>query len=195
MALRNLRSDLAAGDFATPEAVGLTFGKGTAYDRPGQRFSNEPFIREGLNFGLSDSGFNSVTDAFIRGGAVFSTERRLEDQRRIGRFLITNKGLSFIAKQVGLQKSNPKISEPSLPSFSNSPADHRSYNSGLNTLAQVVGQGTGLHVNRQGRLPTANEGYIDEERFRDSDKNNATGQYSNRLLYLYDNHISRYIVI
>jgi hypothetical protein len=189
MALRNLRSDLAAGDFATPEAANLTFGKGTAYDRPGQRFSNEPFIREGLNFSLSDSGFNSVTDAFIRGGAVFSTERRLEDQRRIGRFLITSKGLSFIAKQIGLQKSNPKISEPSLPSFSNSPADHRSYNSGLNTLAQVVGQGTGLHVNRQGRSPIANEGYVDEERFRDSDKNNATGQYSNRLLYLYDNHI------
>ena len=191
MALRNLRSDLAAGDFATPEAAGLTFGKGTAYDRPGQRFSNEPFIKEGLDFRLSDSRFNSVTDAFIRGGAVFGAERRLEDQRRIGRFLITSKGLSFIAKQIGLQKSNPKISEPSLPSFSNSPANHRIYNGGLNTLAQVVGQGTGLHVNRQGRLPTANEGYIDEERFRDSDKNNATGQYSNRLLYLYDNHILR----
>ena len=189
MALRNLRSDLAAGDFATPEAANLTFGKGTAYDRPGQRFSGEPFVLNELNFGLSDSGLNSVTDAFIRGGAVFSSERRLEDQRRIGRFLITSKGLSFIAKQIGLQKSNPKISEPSLPPFNNSPANHRIYNSGLNTLAQVVGQGTGLHVNRQGRLPTANEGYIDEERFRDSDKNNATGQYSNRLLYLYDNHI------
>ena len=105
MALRNLRSDLAVGDLATPEAAGLTFGKGTAYDRPGQRFSNEPFIKEGLDFRLSDSKFNSVTDAFIRGGAVFGAERRLEDQRRIGRFLITSKGLSFIAKQIGLEKS------------------------------------------------------------------------------------------
>ena len=60
MALRNLRSDLAVGDLATPEAAGLTFGEGTAYDRPGQGFSNEPFIKEGLDFGLSDSTFNSV---------------------------------------------------------------------------------------------------------------------------------------
>ena len=186
MALRNLRSDLATGDLATPEAADLTFGKGTAYDRPGQRFSNEPFIKEGLDFRLSDSGFNSVTDSFIRGGVVFGAERRLEDQRRIGRFLITSKGLSFIAKQIGLQKSNPKISEPSLPPFSFSPADHRTYNSGINTLAQVVGQGTGLHVNREGRLPTAKDGYIDEERFR---ANFREGQNTNRLLHLYENHI------
>ena len=187
MALRNLRSDLAVGDLATPEAAGLTFGEGTAYDRPGQGFSNEPFIKEGLDFGLSDSTFNSVTDAFIRGGAVFGAERRLEDQRRIGRFLITSKGLSFIAKQIGLQKSNPKISEPSLPPFSNSSADHRTYNSGINTLAQVVGQGTGLHVNREGRLPTAKNGYIDEERFRQ--KEFKEGLNTNRLLHLYENHI------
>ena len=50
MALINLISDLATGDLATPEAADLTFGKGTAYDRPGQRFSNEPFIKEGLDF-------------------------------------------------------------------------------------------------------------------------------------------------
>jgi len=193
MALRDLRSNLATGELATPEAAGLTFGKGTAYDRPGQRFSGEPFIKEGLDFRLSDSGFNSVTDAFIRGGAVFSSERRLEDQRRIGNFLISSKGIAFIVKQIGLQKSNPKISEPSLPPFSNSSADHRTYNSGVNTLAQVVGQGTGLHVNREGRLPTAKDGYIDEENFG---KNYSSPDFSgkstntNRLLYLFDKNIS-----
>ena len=84
MALRNLRSNLAVGDLATPEAAGLTFGKGTAYDRANQEFSREPFIKEGLDFKLSDSTINSVTEGFIRGGAVYSTERRIEDGRRIG---------------------------------------------------------------------------------------------------------------
>ena len=148
MALRNLRSDLAAGDLATPEAAGLTFGQGTAYDRPNQTFSTEPFIKEGLDFLLSDSAINSVTDGFIRGGAVYSTERRIEDGQRIGNFLISGRGIGFLAKQVGLQKSNPKISEP----VSNrSDANQRTYNPlGINTLTQVGLQGTGTHLKREG---------------------------------------------
>ena len=96
MALRDLRSNLAKGELATLAAADLTFGKGTAYDRPNQRFSNEPFIKEGLDFTLSDSVINSVTDGFQRGGIVYSTERRIEDSRRIGRFLITSKGYELL---------------------------------------------------------------------------------------------------
>ena len=184
MALRNLRSDLAAGDLATPEAAGLTFGKGTAYDRPDQEFSREPFIKAGLDFQLSDSSINTFTDGFIRGGAVYSTERRIEDGQRIGRFFISGRGISFLAKQVGLQKSNPKISEP----VSNrSDANQRTYNPlGINTLTQVGLQGTGTHLKREGFNPFANKGYIDDDRFLANYKKDKN---TNRLLYLYDNHI------
>ena len=57
MALVNLKSDLAAhrGRFtahvATDAAKDLTYGKGRAYDRPGQGFSIEPFIKGGINLG------------------------------------------------------------------------------------------------------------------------------------------------
>ena len=82
-------------------------------------------------------------------------ERLIQDTARIGKFLVSNRGITFIAKQVGLQKSNPKVSEPA---FSSSPANHRTYNLGINTLAQVVGQGTGLHINRQGVTPISKDG-------------------------------------
>ena len=185
MALRNLRSDLASGDLATPAAADLTFGQGTAFDRPNGEFSNEPFIKRGLDFGLDT--INNITDGFIRGGAVYSTERRLLDAERIGRFLITPKGLTFIAKQIGLQGSNPQVGAPSITGFFSTPANHRTYNAGVNTLAQIAGQGTGLHVNRQGLTPLANEGYADEKRFEDNYERNNN---NNRLLYLYDEHIS-----
>ena len=185
MALRNLRSDLASGDLATSIAANLTFGQGTAFDRPNGEFSAEPFIKRGLDFGLDT--INNITDGFIRGGAVYSTERRFLDAERIGRFLITPKGLTFIAKQIGLQGSNPQVGAPSITGFFSTPANHRTYNAGVNTLAQIVGQGTGLHVNRQGLTPLANEGYADEKRFEDNYERNNN---NNRLLYLYDEHIS-----
>ncbi len=186
MALRNLKSDLAAGDLASDAASDLTYGKGTAYDRPGQGFSNEPFIKGGINLG-GTTRFNAITGGFIRGGALMHTERLLQDTARIGKFLVSNRGITFIAKQIGLQKSNPKISEPSVGGILGSPANHRTYNLGVNTLAQVVGQGTGLHVNRQGLGPFAKDGYKDEERFLENYKQ---GDNTNKLLYLYDNHIS-----
>ncbi len=185
MALRDLRSNLAKGELATLAAADLTFGKGTAYDRPNQRFSNEPFIKEGLDFTLSDSVINSVTDGFQRGGIVYSTERRIEDGKRIGRFLITSKGLTFLAKQVGLQKSNPKISEPIK---NRSDANQRTYTSlGINTITQIGLQGTGTHLKREGFNPFNNTGYIDDKSFLADYKENDN---TNKLLYLYDNHIN-----
>ena len=181
MGLKNLLSNLAARDLATETAKDLTYGKGTAYDRPNQGFSNEPFIKGGINLG-GTSTLNSITGGFIRGGILMHAERLIQDTTRIGKFYFSSRGITFLAKQIGLQKSNPKISEPS---FSKSPANHRTYNFGVNTLAQIVGQGTGLHVNRQGLTPLAKNGYIDEDKF----SNNNIGKQDNRLLFLYDNHI------
>ena len=162
------------------------FGGGRAYDRPDQGFSTEPFIKKGLNLG-GDTKFNSITGGFIRGGLLLHAERNLQDVARIGKFLITGRGITFLAKQIGLQKSNPKVSEPA---FERSKANHRIYNLGINTLAQVVGQGTGLHVNRQGLTPFSKGGYADEEKFLENDIYLLKGKNTNRLLYLYDNHIS-----
>jgi hypothetical protein len=186
MALRILKSNLAARDLATSSAENLTYGKGRAYDRPNQGFSNEPFIKGGINLG-GTTGFNSLTGGFIRGGALMHLERTLQDTARIGKFLISGRGITFIAKQIGLQKSNPKISKPSINSLLGSPADHRTYNFGINTLAQVIGQGTGLHVNRQGLTPFAKDGYKDEDKFLADYKQ---GKNTNKLLYLFDNHIA-----
>ena len=178
MALKNLQSNLAVGDLATTEAADLTYGKGTAYDRPGEGFSNEPFIKGGINLG-GTSRVNSITGGFIRGGLLMHAERLLQDTARIGKFLISNRGITWNAKQLGLQKSNPKISEPS---FSDSVANQRQWNFGVNTLAQVVGQGTGLHIKREGISPLDKSGYIDEKKFLENNGNN-------KLINLYDSHI------
>ena len=183
MGLKDLKSNLAAGDLATESAENLTYGKGRAYDRPDQGFSDEPFIKGGINLG-GDTGFNALTGGFIRGGILKHAERNLEDVARIGKFLITGRGITFLAKQIGLQKTNPKISKPAFP---RSNANHRTYNFGVNTLAQVVGQGTGLHVNRQGLTPFAKDGYKDEDKFLADYKQ---GKNTNKLLYLFDNHIA-----
>ena len=78
MALRNLKSNLAARDLATSSAENLTYGKGRAYDRPNQGFSNEPFIKGGINLG-GTTGLNSLTGGFIRGGALMHLERTVQD--------------------------------------------------------------------------------------------------------------------
>ena len=190
MALKNLQSNLAVGDLATTEAADLAYGKGTAYDRPGKGFSNEPFIKGGINLG-GTSRINSITGGFIRGGLLMHAERLLQDTARIGKFLISNRGITWNAKQLGLQKSNPKISEPS---FSDSVANQRQWNFGVNTLAQVVGQGTGLHIKREGISPLDKSGYIDEEKFKSSysepDGFSGKSSNTNRLLYLFDKNIS-----
>ena len=162
------------------------FGEGTAYDKPNEGYSNEPFIKKTLDLTIGGGGatnfVDSFTDGLIRGGAVTNLERQLTDAARIGKFLITGKGIAFITKQVGLQLSNPKIREGTLtnPAKSNS----RTYNLGVNTLAQVAASGTGLHVKREGLLPTSFDGYID-----DLDKTRATDN-NNRLIQFFEEKIA-----
>ena len=160
------------------------FGQGTTFDRPNGGFSSEPFITSPTidilsgNPGL-ETTINLFTDGLIRGGAITHAERLITDGERIGRFLISPKGLAFITKQVGLQLTNPKISRPGRGA---SRANQRTYNVGVNTLASVVSAGTGLYIKREGLLPTAHAGYAqDEKLFEDND--------NNRLLNLFENHI------
>jgi len=165
------------------------FGQGTANDRPEGGFSNEPFIKNGYIVGdLSEftQGLDNFTDGMVRGGVITHAEHLLTDADRITQFMISPKGLSFITKQRGLQKTNPMISEPVGAEL----GDQRTYNFGVNTIASVAASGTGLRFKREGTI-TNNEGYVEGmQLLYDEYKDDVEGQVnSNRIGYLYKTHI------
>ena len=173
-------------DTKTFNQKSFKFGQGTAFDRPNGGFSNEPFVTNPTIDILAgnpnaETAINTFTDGLIRGGAITHAERLITDGERIGRFLISPKGLAFITKQVGLQLTNPKISRPGVGI---SRANQRTYNLGVNTLASVVSAGTGLYIKREGFLPTARDGYIDDKALFEDGNNN-------RLWNLFETHIER----
>ena len=173
MALKDLQSDLK----------NLDFGKGTAFDRPNQDFSNQPFVTsEKINTNIVDS----FTDGLIRGGIVTATARSIKDVERITKFLITPQGLGFLTKQVGLQASNPKIREGE--NIFNEPASNqRTYNLGINTLASIAGSAAGIRFKREGLTPLSDpskfEGYTSDIELTKENTSN------NRLIGLLNDHI------
>lgn len=117
-------------------------------------------------------------DEFIRGGALGAAQASLNDTFRIGSFFLTlPKGPIFIAQQVGLQLSNPRLerkggtgigsiiktfsSSNSLREFINNGAGlfapTRTYNAGINTIAQIPVNAFGGHFYRHGILPIQDE--------------------------------------
>lgn len=82
-------------------------------DQLGNGNSGQPYIKVDIND--VDRDFNrfrltNFDDGFIRGGAVGAINASATDTLRIGKFLVDlPKGPLFIAKQVGLQLSNPQI--------------------------------------------------------------------------------------
>ena len=87
-------------------------------------------------FGVPESLVTGGID-LIRGGVVPSTERALIDVYRIGRFILSPKGLIWSALQFGMQRTNTynKIWTP------------------INLLATVGGQHIGFKPQRHGLLP------------------------------------------
>jgi hypothetical protein len=125
----------------------LRFGN----DIQGGGSSGLPYIQPGLPEDspageyLAGIARNSA-DWPLRGG-TYSTIASTEDSVRISRFLTDfPKGSIFTAKQVGLQKSNPRIETGGLTSRLNT----QTYNLNANLLAQVFEQGTGIHIPRAG---------------------------------------------
>lgn len=120
------------------------------------------------------------TDDFIRGGALGSVQASINDTFRIGAFLTSlPKGPIFVAKQVGLQLTSPKLEVKKgiggLASgifssiFSANPGQAlgtltggilgptRIYNLGINTLAQIPANAFGTHFSRHGLLPVQDQ--------------------------------------
>jgi hypothetical protein len=147
------------------------------------------------------------TDDFIRGGAVGSAQASINDAFRIGAFLTDlPKGPIFLAKQVGLQLSNPKLEVKKggaafagslfKAAFSGSPAQAvgsvtggilgptRIYNAGINTLAQVPANAFGIHFSRHGLLPIQDEQTKYEKVV--TANNESTNSKFNRLVELVD---------
>lgn len=160
----------------------LQFGSGTAFDRPGGGFSNEPYVRVDLGdverSGLS-RGIDSITGGLIRGGAATAARRALQDVDRIGSWLLSGKGILWIAREVGLQAANPQISSPL---GRRSVANQRTF-SPLNLAAQIPASITGVHIKREGNTPASFEGYADASELFGNEID------TNRLLFLHDFHI------
>ena len=186
MGLKDLKTDLKS----------LKYGG----DRLGNGNSNQPYIQTDINTGkLSVSNsrgiallqpietaitgvantvnriggvIGNVDDGFIRGGVIGAAQASTTDLLRIGKFFTdVPKGPLFIARQIGLQLSNPRLEVKKgtrgiLNSISNLDLQSaaasltggtfqptRIYNLGINTLAQVPATAFGIHFNRHGLLP------------------------------------------
>ena len=77
-------------------------------DRLGIAFK-QPYIQDIPDFLKADAtnAINTVTGGTVRGGVIGSTTRSIIDGLRISKFMVDPaRGLPFIAKQIGLQKSN-----------------------------------------------------------------------------------------
>ena len=129
-----------------------------------------PNISSQLNRSRIGQFVNQVLydDTFIRGGAAGSISTSINDLFRIGAFMTSlPRGPLFIAKQIGLQLSNPRLEVPKNPfNIASGALDNvlsvgtngllqptRLYNLGINTLAQVPSNAFGFHFNRHGILP------------------------------------------
>jgi hypothetical protein len=164
-------------------------------DRLGGGDSGEPYIKNDIN---NPTNILGVDDGFIRGGFVGAVGSSLTDTLRIGKFF-TNapQGPLFLAKQVGLQLSNPRLEVKkitgvggllnafltgNLGSFTNGLlAPTRLYNLGINTIAQIPVNAFGGHFSRHGLLPVQADDTKYESVVTDNNKPEVN---NNRLLGL-----------
>jgi hypothetical protein len=153
MPLIDLKTDLKS----------LKYGK----DRPGGGDSGQPYIKNNINNPINQIGFD---DGLVRGGVVGAATSSVIDTLRIGKFLTDlPKGPLWIVKQVGLQLSNPKLESRSVKTgigFIDTIASAiskvgigptRTYNLGINTIAQIPVNAFGVHFNRHGLLPVQDD--------------------------------------
>jgi hypothetical protein len=172
-------------------------------DRPGGGYSGQPYVQlpiEGPDTPTSIKRLYEINrtslDFPIRGGALeslvsgaYNTLAGTIDRQRIQAFFKdAPRGTTFIAKQVGLQLTNPRTQVPNVLQNAGATLDNailpvtQTYNP-LNTLAQVQVEGTGAHFNRQGVVPTLYTGIQNTYQYiAGAPQNNTPAK--NRLLIL-----------
>jgi len=166
MALKDLITDLGSFYENNPFAAKFKSKAGPTYaqksgfnqrsfkygdDRPDGGSSKQPFVRSVL----PDVNSDPTSATGLLAGITRQITARVDDLERIGKYLITPKGLQFIAKQELLSTQNPIV-----PGEPNRSKPLRGFYNPLNTLAQVAASGTGLHLEKQGFLPI---GFNDKE--------------------------------
>lgn len=124
--------------------------------------SGQPYVKtelKDLDKPLTRTRLTKFDDGLIRGGAIGALNASIVDTIRIGKFLKDfPKGPLFIAKQVGLQLSNPKLeTKKGLGGLVGNIGPTRLYNLGINTIAQVPLNAFGGHLMRHGLSPVMDE--------------------------------------
>ena len=166
MALKDLVTDLGSFYENNPFAAKFKTKAGPTYaqksgfnqrsfkygdDRPDGGSSKQPFIKSVL----PDVNSDPTSATGLLAGLTRQVTARIDDLDRIGKYLITPKGLQFIAKQNILSAQNPIV-----PGRPNRSGPLKGFYNPLNTLAQVFASGTSLHLEKQGLLPI---GFKDEQ--------------------------------
>jgi hypothetical protein len=143
----------------------------------------KPALPEDSPAGEYLAGITRTSADFPLRGGTYSTIASTEDTIRVSRFLNDfPKGAIFTSKQVGLQKSNPRIETGQLGSRLNT----QTYNLNANLIAQVAEQGTGVHINRAGF--NTNELRNDRNKYAYIVSHKSTKE--NRLVNLFNSKIS-----
>jgi hypothetical protein len=142
MGLLDLQTDLKS----------LKYGQ----DRPNGGSSGQPYIQTDIrtvDATFSGANLTLYDDGLVRGGMVAAQNAAATDTLRIAKFFTDPpKGPLFLAKQVGLQLSNPQL-ERKGDTTERYVGPSRIYNLGINTLAQVPLTAFGEHIVRHGILP------------------------------------------
>ena len=183
------------------------FGK----DQPKGGSSKQPYIRAkipigddnyafkpyalfgGAEVGITSGGggildtINSISSGLIRGGVIGAGIHSVTDVLRLTQFGIDlERGIPFIAKQVGLQLSNIKLEAPAK-SAKNPFNNTRIYNLGANTIAQSGVNAFGIHFRRHGLAPNSSLGQEDKTGYyylatRNNKGEGSPGNRLNKLL-------------
>jgi hypothetical protein len=171
-------------------------------DRQGNGSSNQPYIQTKIPYRLFA---NPTDDGYIRGGRSLSSSTAEIDAKRIKRFFEDKpRGPLFIARQIGLQLSNPKLETRKFGSGQGTflsgllnigsatlnaindrlPGPTRIYNAGINTLAQIPATAFGTHYERHGLLPVQDENtkYYNVVKTNNLNGNNRLLGLTNRLI-------------
>jgi hypothetical protein len=103
-----------------------------------------PGVEQSTNSNLGNL-INDVTNNFVRGGAVTLVKRAATDFERLGKVLLSANGISFIAAQFALARTNPQnIISPTNRLFNSLPVP------GTSLLATAATGAAGIRFRRDG---------------------------------------------
>ena len=139
----NLQNDGGLGTSYTDSVLKTTYNKfNLKEDSYNSSIFKQPFILSGIQREKGEPqtiGFGSFS--FIRGGAVTAATRAAVDVVRMSQFLLTPRGITWMAKQEGMQRSQ-RWGKTFTPT---------------NLLASLAGQHLGLRFDRPGKQPLGDE--------------------------------------